>query len=294
MRLPRLPPLPRNPPDPSRPRDPAASTRLLTEVMTRPLDPGYAAAAARRAQAGEQPPRRHRVLTRVVTTVAMLAIGGLFAVAGVRAAAAEPAADRGRADLLERIEAGTARSDDLAARSADLQAGNADLVARLGGAPAASADARAAGLEVAAGATAVTGPGLQVVLDDAPAADSATGAGATSGRVVDRDVQIVVNGLWQSGAEAVAINGQRLGALTSIRAAGEAVLVDYRPLTPPYTISAVGDATSMQTAFATSVAGRYLQVLRDNYGISTGVSTAEDLEMPAARLALRLARTADQ
>ncbi|PRY17821.1 DUF881 domain-containing protein [Kineococcus rhizosphaerae] len=268
-------------------RDPAASTRLLTEVMTRPLDPGYAAAARRRAESGEPPARRHRV----VTVAALCAIGALFAAAGIRAAAAEPAADRGRAQLAQRIEDGTARADALAAQAAELQAGNARLAAQLGGAPAASADARSAGLEVAAAATAVTGPGVQVVLDDAP---TAAEAGGTSGRVVDRDVQLVVNGLWASGAEAVAINGQRLGALSSIRAAGQAVLVDYRPLTLPYTVSAVGDPAAVQTAFATSVAGRYLQVLRDNYGIRTRVSTADHLELPAARLEVRFAQPQGQ
>ncbi|WP_432564505.1 DUF881 domain-containing protein [Kineococcus sp. SYSU DK003] len=284
-----LPGLPRTPADPDRPRDPAASTRLLTEVMTHPLDPGYEAAARRRAESGQEPSRSSRVSSRLVTVVALLAIGGLFAVAGLRAAAAEPAADRGRRALLERIEATTARSDDLAQQVASLQAGNAALAAQLGGAPAASADVEAQALQVAAAATAVTGPGLQVVLDDAPAQEET--ASATSGRVVDRDVQIVVNGLWQSGAEAVAVNGQRLSALSSIRAAGEAVLVDYRPLTPPYTVSAVGDRTAMQTAFATSVAGRYVQVLRDNYGVRAQVNTADELELPAGRTALRLAQT---
>ncbi|WP_432511174.1 DUF881 domain-containing protein [Kineococcus sp. SYSU DK001] len=283
MRLPKLPRLPVHP-DPD--RDPAASTRLLTEVMTRPLDPGYAAAAERGARtgAGRSAP------ARAGTVLALLAVGVLFAVAGVRAAAAGPADDRGRAALVERIEDGTARADALGARAADLQAGNAELAARLGGAPAASADAESAALSVAAAGTPVTGPGLEVVLDDAPATAEGTG---TSGRVVDRDVQLVVNGLWAAGAEAVAVNGQRLGALSSIRAAGEAVLVDYRPLTPPYTISAVGDPAAMQTAFATSVAGRYLQVLRDNYGVRARVGAADDLTLPAARLDLRSARGAD-
>ena len=270
------------------PRDPAASTALLTEVMDRPLDPGYAAAAARRARSGEPRSRAGRGLT----WVAVLAIGALFAVAGVRAAAAEPAADRGRRALLQRIDDSTARSDRLTAEVARLQTGNAALAAQLGGAPAASADVRAEGLAVAAAATAVTGPGLQVVLDDAPVQEGAAGT-TTSGRVVDRDVQIVVNGLWQNGAEAVAINGQRLSSLSSIRAAGEAVLVDYRPLTPPYTISAVGDPTTLQTGLAASVAGRYLQVLRDNYGISARVDTRDvdhPMDLPAApRLDLRLA-----
>jgi uncharacterized protein YlxW (UPF0749 family) len=269
-------------------RDPAASTALLTEVMTRPLDPGYAAAARRRAATGAPRSRAGRA----GTGVALLAAGALFAVAGARATAAEPAADRGRQALLQRIDDATARSDALTAQVGAAQAGNAALAAALGGAPAASADARADALAVAAAATAVTGPGLQVVLDDAP--DDGPGPAATSGRVVDRDVQIVVNGLWQNGAEAVAVNGQRLSALSSIRAAGEAVLVDYRPLTPPYTISAIGDPARLQTGLATSVAGRYLQVLRDNYGVSTDVATrsADDpVTLPAApRLDLRLAQ----
>lgn len=263
------------------------STALLTEVMDRPLDPGYAAAAARRAASGETRPRRVRPVTVVVTAL----IGVLLAVAGVRAAVQAPAADRGRTELLERVEAGTERADDLAAQAARLRADNAELGAALGGAPVASADAAAAALAVDAAAVPVTGPGLQVVLADA-AADDATGSGGpvSSGRVVDRDVQLVVNGLWLAGAEAVAVNGQRLSALSSIRAAGEAVLVDYRPLTPPYTIAAIGDPTTMQTGLAASVAGRYLQVLRDNYGIGVSIDTADEIDLPAAsRLDLRSA-----
>ncbi|WP_432519417.1 DUF881 domain-containing protein [Kineococcus sp. SYSU DK006] len=272
------------------PRDPAASTALLTEVMQRPLDPGYAAAAARRAERGEQ----RRPAARAGTLLAALAIGVLLAVAGLRAAAAEPEADRGRRQLLERVEAGTARTDALAAQVAALQAANADLAARLGGSAAAAASARADELAVAAAAVAVSGPGVRVVLDDAPVPDEGIGTGAadTSGRVLDRDVQLVVNGLWQAGAEAVSVNGQRLSALSSIRAAGEAVLVDHRPLTPPYAVSAVGDPTRLQTGLAASVAGRYLQVLRDNYGIGVEVQarTEDDpLTLPAAqRLDLRL------
>ena len=59
-------------------------------------------------------------------------------------------------------------------------------------------------------------------------------------RVLDTDIQLVVNGLFASGAEAVAVNGQRITVLSPIRSAGEAVLVGFRPLTPPYTVTAVG------------------------------------------------------
>ncbi|MGI4895698.1 MAG: DUF881 domain-containing protein [Janthinobacterium lividum] len=285
--------LPTAPPPPRRRVD--ASMILLSEVMDRPLDPGYAAAAARRAERGTS----RTPAAAMVGLLAALVIGVLLALAGVRAAAGAPAADRGRQDLLTRIDASTARADDLAARAARLRTDNSTLAGRLGGLPAAAADDQAQALAVQVGAVAVTGAGLDVSLDDAPGdpteadpteADSTT---SSSGRVVDRDVQLLVNGLWQAGAEAIAVNGQRLTALSSIRAAGEAVLVDYRPLTPPYVVSAVGDPAALQTTLAASVAGRYLQVLADNYGIGVDItahSTDDPLHLPAAtRLSLRSA-----
>ena len=103
------------------------------------------------------------------------------------------------------------------------------------------------------GATAVQGPGVKLVVDDAK--DSRSGRRrararavgfSDTGRVRDRDMQRVVNGLWESGAEAIAINGQRLTALSAIRAAGDAILVDNRPLVPPYTVLAVGDGKRLE------------------------------------------------
>ena len=63
------------------------------------------------------------------------------------------------------------------------------------------------------------------------------------------------------------MNGQRLTALSAIRAAGDAVLVDFRPLTPPYTIEAVGDPHKLRETFVGGFGGSYLQVLQ-GYGIT--------------------------
>ena len=109
----------------------------------------------------------------------------------------------------------------------------------------AALSARLARLEAATGAAPVTGPGMVVRLDDASAADGAdvdprTDA-AADGRVTDRDLQTVVNEVWAAGAEAVSVNGQRLTSLSAIRSAGDAVLVDFRPLTPPYEIAGRGE-----------------------------------------------------
>ncbi|CAM5646191.1 membrane protein [Streptomyces purpurascens] len=139
------------------------------------------------------------------------------------------------------------------------------------------------------GAAAVHGPGVKLVVNDA----KDTGAGgdgylrenpgfSDTGRVRDRDMQRVVNGLWESGAEAVSINGQRLTALSAIRAAGDAILVDNKPLVPPYTVLAVGDGQWLSTRFQNSADGLYLNALQESYGVRTAISAEDDLRLPAA------------
>ena len=89
------------------------------------------------------------------------------------------------------------------------------------------------------GARAARGPGIQIVVDDAPDATS------FKQQVQAPDLQKLVNGLWQVGAEAIAINGQRLTSLSSIRDAGSAITVNYVSLRHPYTVSAIGDPKTM-------------------------------------------------
>jgi uncharacterized protein YlxW (UPF0749 family) len=147
---------------------------------------------------------------------------------------------------------------------------------------------RARLLELLAGETPVTGPGLRITLADAPSASAGSGTDprqgttADQGRVLDRDLQTVVNGLWAAGAEAVAVNGQRLTARSAIRYAGQAILVDFSPLVPPYVVQAVGDAAGLQTRFAAGAAGAYLQALRDNYGVQAAIVPSANLELPGA------------
>jgi len=139
---------------------------------------------------------------------------------------------------------------------------------------------------------AVTGPGLEITLDDAssvndPQAAPAAGSGTGPGRVLDRDIQIVVNGLWAAGAEAVAVNGYRLTATSAIRAAGEAVLVDFQPLVPPYRISAIGDPDTLRTGFSSGLAGAYLALLHEA-GIRSGMTSRRDLELTGAAATFEL------
>ena len=92
----------------------------------------------------------------------------------------------------------------------------------------------------------------------------------------------MANALWAVGAEAITINGQRLTAQTAIRSAGEAVLVDFRPLSPPYVLRAVGDVDAMEPAFADGATARRFTTWTSLYGIGFDVRRAKDLRLAAA------------
>lgn len=268
-----------------RPRRLDESMTLLREVMERPLDPGYAAAAERRA-AGE-PPRG-----RAVSLVVAVVIGFVVTVAVLVLRAPAPATVQAREQLAQQVEARAKQNDETQARVErfrdQVRAAQEKALAASGDT---TATATASALGIAAGEVAVVGPGLVVTMDDAPGsrddggsnADPRGDSTAEDGRVFDRDLQTVVNGLWQAGAEAVSINDRRLTALSAIRSAGEAILVDYRPLSPPYVIKAIGDPQSMQTRFAAASAGAYLQSLQDNFGVKAGIEVDQDLRIEGSR-----------
>lgn len=66
--------------------------------------------------------------------------------------------------------------------------------------------------------------------------------------VTDSDLQVLVSLLWQSGAEAIAINGYRLGVQTSIRTAGTTILIGVNSVQSPYRIEAIGNSSALANA----------------------------------------------
>ena len=109
-----------------------------------------------------------------------------------------------------------------------------------------------------------------------------------------KDLQYVTNALWESGAEAVSINGKRLTATSAIRFAGSALVVEYRPLTRPYVVTALGDPKRFPAAFADGAGGTYLSTLRSTFGIRVDTEVSDDLTVPAAvGLTTRYARSGD-
>jgi uncharacterized protein YlxW (UPF0749 family) len=156
---------------------------------------------------------------------------------------------------------------------------------------------RYARLELAAGTTAVQGPGVRVTVNDAKPADQASGDprqdGVDLSRVQDGDLQRLVNGLWLAGAEHIAVNGERLTAQSAIRSAGQAILVDFTPLAPPYVVDAIGDPKTLAARFLEGPGGDWFTVLKNKWKIRFDITQQDRLDLPAAPAAtLRFATTA--
>ncbi|MDO5501979.1 MAG: DUF881 domain-containing protein [Actinomycetia bacterium] len=272
-------------PTEQRPRD--ASMSLINELLHRPIDPGYAAVAARRRREGTE---SNRVAGGTLALVTMLVIGVIFGISATSLGDRSTERTTARADLVAQIELRQDRVEANAARAGELQAEVATRQEQV-----LRDDARAAEAGVSSqllatiGAVGVQGPGIVITLDDAPA--ELNPDAATEGKVLSRDVQIIVNALWAAGAEAIDVGGQRLTSRSAIRFAGEAILVNYRPLPRPYVVRAVGDPDALASAFAAGDGGAYVTGLTENFGIRTSITKEQEITMSSAS-ALRIENAA--
>lgn len=123
----------------------------------------------------------------------------------------------------------------------------------------------------------VRGPGLTVKLRDAPDQEDRTGKGA----VRDQDIRRLLNSLWSSGAEAVAVNGHRIGPGTFVRTAGSTILVNVTAIQSPYTIEAIGDADALSVGLVRGSTGDYFSALQSVSGIRMSTTSSKSLELGA-------------
>ena len=248
---------------------PDASMDLLNQIIRQPVDPDYALATT----AGSEPSRGRWKLG-----VLAMIIGALFAVAALQTTRAAPALQSERSELITRIQAAEREQDQLRSRVTSLTEEIATLrAAALGDDGAArSVESQIGLLDPVAGNAAVTGAGLLIVVDDSPSA-----AADARDRVLDIDLQVLVNGLWEAGAEAIAINGHRLSNLTAIRSAGDAITVDYRSLSRPYRVQAIGDVRTLQSRFVETSAGAWWNDLAQNRRMRYEISDVKQLDLAA-------------
>jgi uncharacterized protein YlxW (UPF0749 family) len=218
------------------------------------------------------------------TAVAALLVGFVL-VAGLPASrgTARALEDR-RADLIDLIAARQQRTAELGERLTALRAEVAAAERQAAaGVPALSQSLERA--EAQAHVTPVAGPGVRVTLDDA---EDCTSAAPEDCRIVDSDVQEAVNVLFALGAEAIAVDTERVVATTAVRNAGATVLVNYRVLTPPYEIVAVGPPVELAEGLAASGFGRDFAAWTESFGLGFDVEPVAEVVVPGYTGGLRL------
>jgi uncharacterized protein YlxW (UPF0749 family) len=270
---------------------PDASMSLITDLFVNALDEGYAEAAARQRAAGGREPSRNRRRMSPALMAGLLGLGLLLATAALQVRADAGIVSAERESLVERVGLATSHADALEQTVADLERDILEIETRHLDNAAVNSELREsmATMRSAAGTGAVQGPGVVVEVDDAEnGADSGSSGAVTN--VLDIDLQQVVNGLWAAGAEAVSINDQRVTAMTAIRSANDVILVNFRPLEPPYEVRAVGDSRTLGSRFLEGPGGQWLLDASSTAGIQFDIRNADSLTLPAARAVLRLAQ----
>jgi uncharacterized protein YlxW (UPF0749 family) len=242
-------------------------------------------------------PRRRLTAWSALVPVVALAAGLLFATSGQTARGTDLRA-RDTTELSALIRA---REDDVRRQQEQLTALQARVQQLTQQEATASApireatDAFDAG-RASAGLTALRGPGVEITLNDAPRrADGSLPAGARPDDVVihQSDVQSVVNAVWASGADGVAVMGHRLVSTTGVRCVGNVLLIQGRTYSPPFVITAIGDAAAVRARLAASPQVQVFQEAADAFGLTFAVRGRPTVDLPAydGSLDMRYART---
>jgi uncharacterized protein YlxW (UPF0749 family) len=231
------------------------------------------------------------VQIRAPLAAVLALVGFLTLVASSGVKEAKRGAESRRAGLVKLIHTRQGEVDSLGHELVRLRADVAAARRRLS-ATSAEDTRRLRDVQMWAGTTAVSGPGVEIRLADSRR-EAKTEADRESLSLHDVDLQLVVNALWEAGGEAVAVNGQRLVATSPIRAAGETVTVNFRPLVPPYKVEVIGaDRKEFERS---TVAQRFRQWASD-YGLGFSVRSRSKVSLPAfsGTLQLSSARPADE
>lgn len=224
--------------------------------------------------------RRHAV-RGTVSVALVLALAGLMFTANARLAQAQ--GERHPQDLESLAERESARVEALADRVDSLRAEVERLSRRATRSVDTGDEAAAARVAFAAGRSAVTGPGVTVQLTDAPA-DGLRNPDASPDDLVvhQQDLQAVINALWAGGAEAMALQDQRVTMTTAFRCVGNVLSLGGRVYSPPYEVRAIGDPEELREAL---LASEEIQTYLDyvaRYGLGWSVATEDGLDLPAA------------
>lgn len=232
---------------------------------------------------------------QITLGVALLALGFLIAAQLRTEAPRVRYASNERVALVETANDLQGHQDALKQQLLDLRKEIQDLESQGQGSVALlkDLDERLREARVAAGLTALQGPGLVLQLRDSANAVP-PGANPTDYLVSARDVRTVVEELWLAGAEAIAVNGERVTAAGAIIDIGGSVLLNSAYLSPPYQISAIGPPDLFDQVNGSAGFRDFVRARVEAFGLQVGFAELADVTIPAyaGTINLRYARPA--
>jgi uncharacterized protein YlxW (UPF0749 family) len=226
---------------------------------------------------------------QIALAVALLALGFLVAVQLQSQSPRARYTSQERPPLVETALELSGRQDDLEASIVALRDQIADLEngAAANDAEVAALNAQLQDARRSAGLVDVAGPGVALQFDDAPG-PLPPAATASEYRVQAEDLRDLVAALWLSGADAVAINGERIVIATAITDIGGTVLVNSAYLAPPYVVTAIGDAALYDDLIASDALHGLIDNRIQPFGLRLGAGQLADVRIPAYAGSLRL------
>ena len=209
------------------------------------------------------------LLPRVAVGVAMMAVGLTLVVAVSGARQTTSQRDR---DLHQMV---TEREASVSATEEEIVLLNGKIEAL--GKPA----TQVSSAETPLLAQSVSGPGVRVILDDAPPDVPTDGQASVNDLVVHQeDVDNTMNALWRGGAEAMAVQGVRVTPNTPVRCIGNVILVGSGTYAPPYRIEAIGDPSALTAAVENDKQVLIYRQYADRYRLGWAVEESSDLTFP--------------
>lgn len=128
-----------------------------------------------------------------------------------------------------------------------------------------------------AGLVPVSGPGVEILIDSLPNRGG-PGTAHRSKNITDEDLLKIVNNLRSAGAEAIAVNEQRILAISEIRLAGNNINVNTIPISPPYCVVAIGNPTELKSRL--EIKEGLVEYLTDS-GFAITVEVKSSITIPA-------------
>lgn len=247
---------------------------LLDQLTTSSIDDDYYTTR-------DRPPGK---VSMALTAVTICLFGALLATAAAQTRNDRPETELERRAMIEGVET---RQEIRTSRQATVESLREEIVILEGQSPVEN-PARDA-LFLSAGEIAATGPGITVT--------ARSGDGSRDGdRITDTDMQLLVNGLWYAGAEAISVNGHRIVSTTAIRTAGETLTINFQSVGEPYIVKAIGDREELEERLIANPTGRHWAQRSSDAGIQFEIELREDLVVPAGpprRLRLSYAESSE-